>query len=86
MAAPEKQTPGGGQASANSNSDSVAIIGADVHAGKRVANLKAALALRGFQVHDSTTGGWLVARWDLSHYCARIEDLEAFLRRVGGAS
>ena len=51
--------------------------------GKHIATLRAKLALAGFVVHATVTGGWLVARWDRSHYCARIEDLEAFCRRVG---
>jgi len=50
---------------------------------KTVFTLKAELALRGFQVHNTTTGGWLVARWDRSHYCQHLADLEAFARRVG---
>lgn len=50
---------------------------------KRLANLKAQLALRGFAVHDTVTGGWLVARWDRAHYCPHLIDLEAFARRVG---
>ena len=49
---------------------------------KRLATLKAELALRGFAVHDTVTGGWLVAKWDQSHYCAHLVDLEAFARRV----
>ncbi|WP_218510850.1 hypothetical protein [Variovorax sp. dw_308] len=56
-----------------------------VNVDKGLATLKAELALRGFSVHDTVTDGWLVARWNLSHFCTRIEDLEAFLRRVGGA-
>lgn len=50
---------------------------------KKLTTLKAQLARRSFAVHDTSTGGWLVARWDRSHYCPRIEDLEAFARRVG---
>lgn len=50
---------------------------------KTVSTLKAELALRGFQVHDTSTGGWLVARWNLSHYCQHLIDLGAFARRVG---
>lgn len=50
---------------------------------KKIATLKAQLALRSFAVHDTVTGGWIVARWDQSQYCQRIEDLEAFARRVG---
>lgn len=53
---------------------------------KRVANIKAELALRGFSTHDTVPGGWLVARWNMSLYCPRVEDLAAFLRRVGGSA
>lgn len=52
---------------------------------KRLATLKAQLALRGFEVHDTATDGWLVARWNLSRYCATLEDLQAFAKRVGAA-
>ncbi len=53
---------------------------------KTIATVKAQLAIRGFQVHDTVTGGWLVCRWNLSHYCPRLADLEVFLNRVGGAA
>lgn len=61
-------------------------VGSTAPENKRLANLKAQLALRGFAVHDTASGGWLVARWDRSHYCPRLIDLEAFLRRVGGGA
>lgn len=50
---------------------------------KRLATLKAQLALRGFQVHDVSTGGYFVSRWNLTKYCPAIDDLEAFARQVG---
>lgn len=50
---------------------------------KRVANVTAQLALEGFQVHAVTTGGYFVARWNLTKFCAAVEDLEAFARQVG---
>jgi len=53
---------------------------------KAITTLKASLALRGFQVHDTVTGGWLVCRWNLSHYCPHQVDLAAFAKRVGGAA
>lgn len=56
-----------------------------VHQAKRLSNLKALMALRGFQVHDTVTGGWLVARWNLSRYCATLDDLQAFAEQVGAA-
>ena len=54
--------------------------------GKTIATIRAELAMRNFTVHDTVTGGWLVARWDRSHYCPHLIDLKAFLRRVGGGS
>lgn len=50
---------------------------------KRLATLKAQFALRGFQVHDVSTGGYFVARWNLTKFCPAIVDLEAFARQVG---
>ena len=50
---------------------------------KRVATLKAQLALKGFAVHDVSTGGYFVARWNLTRFCPAIDDLERFARQVG---
>jgi len=80
----KRQTPLAGGASNSNQETDGSIIDADALARKRVASLKATLALRGFAVHDTAAGGWLVARWDRSHYCPRIADLEAFLKRIGG--
>lgn len=55
----------------------------EVQDHKRLATLKAQMALRGFQVHDTVTGGWLVARWNLSRYCPTLNDLAAFAKQVG---
>ncbi|MDN8615484.1 hypothetical protein [Variovorax ginsengisoli] len=51
---------------------------------KQLANLKAQLALRGFTVHDVSSGGWVIGRWDRTLFAAKLADLEAFLLRVGG--
>lgn len=48
-------------------------------------NLKAQLALKGFAVHDVTTGGYFVACWNLTKFCPALDDLEAFARQVGAA-
>lgn len=66
--------------------DNDPILGTDAPEGKTVATIKVELLLRGFSVHDTVTGGWFVARWNLSHYRPRLIDLEAFLRRIGGAA
>lgn len=51
--------------------------------GKAVATLTAQLALKGFQVHPVTTGGYFVAKWNLTKFCPALEDLQAFAERVG---
>lgn len=45
---------------------------------KRLATLKAELALKGFSVHEVSTGGYFVARWNLTKFCPAQADLEAF--------
>lgn len=54
---------------------------------KRLANLKALFALKGFAVHDVSTGGWFVSRWNLTRFCPGpgLEDLESFAAQVGAA-
>ena len=56
-----------------------------VDAGKRLATLTAQLALKGFQVHQVTSGGFFVARWNLTKYCPALADLQAFAEQVGAA-
>lgn len=45
---------------------------------KRLATLKAQLALKGFQVHDLVTGGYFVSAWHTTRFCPALADLEAF--------
>lgn len=47
--------------------------------------LVAQLALKGFQVHAVTTGGFFVAKWNLTKFCPALEDLAAFAEQVGAA-
>lgn len=47
--------------------------------------LIAQLALKGFQVHPVTTGGFFVAKWNLTKFCPAIEDLETFAQQVAAA-
>lgn len=56
-----------------------------VDQSKRQATLTAQLALKGFQVHPVTTGGFFVAKWNLTKFCPAIEDLAAFAEQVGAA-
>lgn len=56
-----------------------------LHSAKRLATVKAQLALRGFAVRDVSTGGYFVAAWNLTKFCSAIEDLEIFAEQVGAA-
>jgi hypothetical protein len=55
----------------------------DAQEQKRLATVIAQLALKGFQVHPLATGGFFCAKWNLTKYCAALDDLEAFARQVG---
>lgn len=56
-----------------------------IEQGKAVATLTAQLALKGFQVHPVTTGGYFVAKWNLTKFCPAMADLQAFAEQVGAA-
>lgn len=58
---------------------------AEAEHDKALATVTAQLALKGFQVHALAVGGYFVARWNLTRYCAALEDLQAFARQVGAA-
>lgn len=50
---------------------------------KRLANLKALFALKGFAVHEVTVGGFFVSKWNLTKFCPALADLESFAQQVG---
>lgn len=50
---------------------------------KALATVTAQLALKGFQVHQVTTGGFFVSRWNMAKFCPALADLEAFAEQVG---
>lgn len=52
--------------------------------GKRLATLRAQLALEGFVLHEADEGSFLVSRWGQSRALANLEAVIAFLRQVGG--
>ena len=52
---------------------------------KRLATLKAQLALKGFAVHEVTVGGFFVSKWNLTKFCPALADLESFAAQVGAA-
>ena len=52
--------------------------------GKRLATLRAQLALGGFVLQEADDGSFLVARWGKSRALVNLEAVSAFLRQVGG--
>jgi len=76
------QSPGGAGPSAETTTDA-AIFAPAEKTGNRIATLKAQLALKGFAVHDVSTGGYFVSRWNMAKFCPAIVDLESFAAQVG---
>ena len=52
--------------------------------GKRLATLRAQLALGGFVLQEAHDGSFIVARWGQSRALVNLEAVSAFLRQVGG--
>lgn len=59
---------------------------ADQHR-KAVDKLRAALALKGFEVRQLASGAWLVSKWNLTREVSGpgLDGLEAFAAQVGAA-
>lgn len=53
---------------------------------KRLAALKAALALKGHEVHTLADGAFLVARWGLTRRCADLAELQDFAQQIGASA
>lgn len=86
MSTPETRTPRlDPEANAEEGTEAaiLASSGESCNVSKRRANVIAALAIRGFAVHELSCGGFLVARWNLSRHCASLEALTQFARQVG---
>lgn len=52
---------------------------------KRFEGLRAALALRGHELHQLADGTFLVRRWGLTRDLSDLDAVEAFARQVGAA-
>jgi hypothetical protein len=50
---------------------------------KQVANVIAALALRGHAVHELADGGFITTRWGMARHCPGFTELKAFARQIG---
>ncbi len=83
MSAAEKEAPRGSGGAAQSDHDQV-IVPADTAPGKRLATLAAKLALKGYSLHATAGGVYIVARWDRSVVAADLDAVEGFLARAGG--
>lgn len=83
MSADQKaKSPGGAELNADTKTDSTSIP-QDCPDRKRIANLKAQLALKGFAVHEVISGGYFCSKWNLTKFCPALQDLEAFAAQVG---
>lgn len=60
-------------------------VAKDAERRKRLATLKAHLALRGFELHE-TSQGLLISKWGLTRHVIDVDGGEAFLRQVGGSA
>ena len=66
------------------NRNHALILGqADGH-GKRLATLRAHLALGGFVLHEEGDGSFVVSRWGRSRPLADLDAVSTLLRQVGG--
>lgn len=82
--AQKAQSPGGAGLSADQTHRTEIVAGEEIqgNTAKRLANLKAHFALRGFEVHDASDG-FVVCRWNLARHCPDLHALAAFARHVG---
>lgn len=83
MSGPEVKTPDSaatGQASEQITDSR--IIGSDPLIIKRFATLQAQLALRGFQLQELSTGGFLISAWCRTAHAPDLRGVQAFLERI----
>lgn len=50
---------------------------------KREATLRARLALKGYELHSLSDGGYVVTRWDRSRRLADLDQVAAFAQAAG---
>lgn len=74
----------------NQNTDAPII--ADLHDGhvqardehcKKFETLRAKLALRGYEVHRTDHGAFIVRKWGLTRTCSGLDEAEAFALQAG---
>ena len=72
-----------------SHATTVAGIGAPTPAlpvenSKRFANIAAALALKGYELHRLPDGCLLIARWGMHKTVDDLDEAALFLKKIGG--
>lgn len=85
---PHKSERPGGAGQFADESQSAPIVSVEEipgNAAKRLATLKAALALKGHEVHTLPDGAFLVARWGMTRRCAHLAELQAFAQQIGAS-
>ena len=63
--------------------ESASIVAPERSDDKLRATLKASFCLRGYAVHDTAEGGYLVVRWNLAKHCPDLRALVQFAKQVG---
>lgn len=59
-----------------------ATMDADVHR-KRLATLQAALARKGYELHPTADGIYIVCRWNLARSLKTLDDVKRIARQMG---
>ena len=78
-----RETPLAGGAVAENQNTQAAIFNDDQPQHKRLATLQAAAALKGIQVYELASGGFLVGRWGYGKEVSGIYALAQFLKMQG---
>ena len=50
---------------------------------KRIATVRARLALKGYRLDQAVTGAWIISKWNLSRQVSDVDAVEAFALTVG---
>ena len=87
MTAPDVRTPGVSRANADQVKTNTTIIGHDADERKAQSTVAALLAMKGYELHELASGGFLVSRGDLTAHCSDLGAVRrAFYDRLDGAA
>ena len=51
---------------------------------KSFQTMRAALALKGFELHRLDSGAYVIHKWNLTKHCSDLACVADFLKKVGG--